>query len=195
MIITIGRQCGCNGDYIGRKIAEKYNIPFYDKKEILNMAKKSGLVEKYPDFYDEEPMDALMYTISLAEEDRVPLNTPKSALADLIGDRDCVVLGRCGNVAFSERKDKISIFLTGDKEYRIKNIQKKHGFSEREAERLVEETDKRRMEYQKYYTQKQWGAASEYDICMNVTKLHIGEILSVTDIYAQKIQESTGINE
>ena len=53
MIITIARECGCNGDDIGRFLAEKYNIPCYTKKELEKIAKKEHIYEKYPFFFNE----------------------------------------------------------------------------------------------------------------------------------------------
>ena len=50
MIITIARQCGCMGDQIGKALAEKYFIPFYDKDAVCRLAKEKGLYEKYPYF-------------------------------------------------------------------------------------------------------------------------------------------------
>jgi cytidylate kinase len=114
MIITIGRECGCNGNKIGRALAEKYHMAFYDKSVISKCAQDKGIYDRYPDFYKEVPGNTLMYTISIEEdEESVLYETPKKALSGLIGTKDCVLLGRCGNWAFKDRDDKISIFLTG----------------------------------------------------------------------------------
>ena len=92
MLITIARKCGCRGDEIGNALAEKYGIPFYNKEKSLQLARENGLAEKYPDFYGEIPMNTLLYTIS--EEERISAQTPKKALSNLLGEKDCIVLGR-----------------------------------------------------------------------------------------------------
>lgn len=50
MIITIARECGCDGDKIGEKLAEHFSIPFYNKKKIQEIAEKSEVSEKFPTF-------------------------------------------------------------------------------------------------------------------------------------------------
>ena len=86
MIITIGRECGCNGNKIGRALAEKYHMAFYDKSVISKCAQDKGIYDRYPDFYKEVPGNTLMYTISMEEdEESVLYETPKKALSGLIG--------------------------------------------------------------------------------------------------------------
>ena len=126
MIITIARECGCKGDKIGMALAEKYGLPFYNKKAISQLAKEKGNYEKFPDFYGEIPVDTLLYSISLAEEDGRLYQTPQKALAPVIGKEDCIILGRCGNYVFRDRDDVFSVFLTGDIAWREENIAKKH---------------------------------------------------------------------
>lgn len=77
MIITIGRKCGCNGDIIGHKLAEKYNMEYYNKARISEIAKQKGLYDKYPDYYSEIPMDMLLHTISMTDDDSIYMKTPK----------------------------------------------------------------------------------------------------------------------
>ena len=137
MIITVARKCGCYGDTLGQELAKRYGIPFYDKERISELAKEKDIYDKYPDYYGEIPVNTLLYTISVTEEDDVLYDKPKKALASLIDGQDCVVLGRCGNYAFKDRKDKISIFLTGDDDKRIAHIAEKHGYSERKAANIV----------------------------------------------------------
>lgn len=69
MIITIARQCGCMGDQIGKALAEKYFIPFYDKDAVCRLAKEKGLYEKYPYFYGEMPLDMMLYADTMAGDD------------------------------------------------------------------------------------------------------------------------------
>ena len=65
MIITIGRQCGCSGDEVGRKLSKLLNIPFYTKKDLIGLAREKKIYEKYPFYFGEEPVNA-MVSFSLA---------------------------------------------------------------------------------------------------------------------------------
>lgn len=183
MIITVARKCGCYGDTLGQELAKRYGIPFYDKERISELAKEKDIYDKYPDYYGEIPVNTLLYTISVTEEDDVLCDKPKKALASLIDGQDCVVLGRCGNYAFKDRKDKISIFLTGDDDKRIAHIAEKHGYSERKAANIVKETDDRRSSYHEYYSGETWGLSDNYDLCVNVSKLGFDKTLKLIEDY------------
>lgn len=183
MIITVARKCGCYGDTVGQELAKRYGIPFYDKERISELAKEKDIYDKYPDYYGEIPVNTLLYTISVTEEDDVLYDKPKKALASLIDGQDCVVLGRCGNYAFKDRKDKISIFLTGDDDKRIAHIAEKHGYSERKAANIVKETDDRRSSYHEYYSGETWGLSDNYDLCVNVSKLGFDKTLKLIEDY------------
>lgn len=183
MIITVARKCGCYGDTVGQELAKRYGIPFYDKERISELAKEKDIYDKYPDYYGEIPVNTLLYTISVTEEDDVLYDKPKKALASLIDGQDCVVLGRCGNYAFKDRKDKISIFLTGDDDKRIAHMAEKHGYSERKAANIVKETDDRRSSYHEYYSGETWGLSDNYDLCVNVSKLGFDKTLKLIEDY------------
>ena len=105
MIITVARKCGCYGDTLGQELAKRYGIPFYDKERISELAKEKDIYDKYPDYYGEIPVNTLLYTISVTEEDDVLYDKPKKALASLIDGQDCVVLGRC--VIMHSKTEKI----------------------------------------------------------------------------------------
>ena len=159
MIITIARQCGCNGDEIGKALAQKYNLKLFDKKAISKMAKEKGYFERYPDFYGETPMDMLMHSITVSEED---------------------------SLLYSTAVKCISIFLSGSKKVREENIAKKHNISVRKAHNTVLQTDERRSKYHGYYTGEEWGMAGNYDLCINVDNLEVNELVEVIDSYINR---------
>ena len=64
MIITIGRECGCDGDEVAARLASKYGIACYTKKEIIRLAKEKGVYDKYPFFFGEKAIDSMMQSVS-----------------------------------------------------------------------------------------------------------------------------------
>ena len=79
------------GDQIGKALAEKYFIPFYDKDAVCRLAKEKGLYEKYPYFYGEMPLDMMLYADTMAGDDTSDNGkTPRKAMADIIGNENCV---------------------------------------------------------------------------------------------------------
>ena len=169
MIITIARQCGCNGDELGKALAQKYNLKLFDKKAISKMAKEKGYFERYPDFYGETPMDMLMHSITVSEEDSLLYSTAGKALKNVIDEDNFII-----------------IFLSGSKKVREENIAKKHNISVRKAHNTVLQTDERRSKYHGYYTGEEWGMAGNYDLCINVDNLEVNELVEVIDSYINR---------
>ena len=183
MIITVARQCGCEGDQIGKALAEKYGIPYYDKAAIKDMAKQKGLYEKYPGFYGEVPADTLLYTISKTEDPGSSYKVPEKALSGIVGDDDFVLLGRCGNYAFRGHENLVSIFLKGDIKKREENAAAEYHVPARKSHNLVKEMDQRRRTYHKYYTNEIWGMADNYDLCIDVTELGVQGAVEMVSTY------------
>ena len=94
MIITIARQSGCSGKQVGQLLAEHYHIPLYDKDALIDMAQKTGLYESIPNFFSETPVNSLLYSIAAGYGEYDALQVPVHALQNLIGEQDCVVIGR-----------------------------------------------------------------------------------------------------
>ena len=185
MIITIGRECGCQGDEFAALLAEQYHFPYYNKKAILQMAREEGILEKHPDFFGEVPVDTLLYTIASIENEDFLIMVPGNALSMLKKKKAFVLVGRCGNVVFGKEPDVMRIFLTGNKEERIKTIAQKHNISERKAKRLVEETDARRAAYHKRYTNETWGDAGSYDLCINISQIGMEHAVKLVQDYLE----------
>jgi cytidylate kinase len=134
MIITIARQCGCGAVRVGRLLAEHYGIPFYTRKNLMEMAEERGVLDEMEAFFDEDPVDELLFSMSsLGENQRLLTEKPLRVLADMIGQENCVVIGRCGNYIFRERKDLVSVFLKGDVKARIAEIKEEQKLSYAEA--------------------------------------------------------------
>ncbi|ERK39655.1 AAA domain protein [Segatella baroniae F0067] len=174
MIITIARQCGCGALEVGKLLAARYDIPFYTRKSLMQMAKDNGVLGKMHDFFEERPVDELMYAISAFENEEGNDETNHHSmrlLANLIGRRDCVIIGRCGNYIFRNRADLVSVFLKGNFEERVKAMARCDNMSLAEAEEFVRETDDSRVRYHKYYTGLTWGNADDYDICFDSLRL------------------------
>lgn len=183
MVITLARQCGCNGDYIANKLSKYYGIPCYDKYAISEIAKSNGTYEKYPDFLAENQANAFLSSISDDLESDFIRKTPENALKPIIDSGNCIIIGRCGNYVFRNNTDAVRIYISADKSERINVIQNKHNVNKRKAEIIVEETDLRRAEYHEYYTGEKWGFAGNYDLCLNESRLGIDGVLYEIEHY------------
>lgn len=120
MIITIARECGCDGDKIGEKLAEHFSIPFYNKKKIQEIAEKSEVSEKFPTFFGEKETSDFLAAIAMDTDSDVIRSIPKKALDAVVAEPQGVLIGRCGNYVYGQQA--VKVFLCGDKKKRVQTI-------------------------------------------------------------------------
>jgi len=204
MIITIGRQYGSAGYEIGKKLAEDLGVKLYDKEMLKRAAKESGLCEELFETHDEKPTNSFLYSLVM---DTYSLGYSSSSYADMpinhkvflaqfdaikkIADEGpCVLVGRCADYALTDRKDVIHVFIYADMEQRIRRIATKYDLTNAKAKDMIIKADKKRSSYYNYYTNKEWGDAKGYDLCLNSAKLGIDGTVKVIKEYL-KIRNQT----
>lgn len=186
MIITIARQCGCGAVEVGRRLSEHYGIPFYTRKQLMQMAAERGLTERMADFFEERPVDELLFSISSYGDERPSATErPLRTLAEMIGEESCIIIGRCGNYIFRRRPDLVSVFLGGDYGRRTENIRLERQCPLDEAEDFVEQTDEERTAYHLYYTGLTWGNAADYDLCLDSIRLGAEATARIIEQYVE----------
>ena len=186
-IITIGREYGSAGRQIGYKVAEDLGIKLYDREMLERAAKESGICEELFETHDEKPTNSFLYSLVM---DSYSFGYPSSSYTDMpinhkvflaqfdtikniAKEGPCVIVGRCADYALEERDDVLSVFIHADLEDRIKNVAKLNELTDNKAKDLIHKTDKRRASYYNYYTNKKWGDAESYDICINSSKFGV----------------------
>ena len=187
MVITIGRQYGSAGLEIGKKLAEELGVQIYDKEMLKRAAKESGICEEIFETHDENPTSSFLYslvmnTYSLGYTSTgyadMPINhkvfiAQFDTIKRIASEGPCVLVGRCADYALEDRKDVINIFIYADMEHRIRRIARKYDLTDAKAKDTIQKTDKKRAGYYNYYTNKEWGDAKGYDLCLNSAKLGI----------------------
>ncbi len=181
-IITIGRQFGCGGREICRRLSEDLGITFYDKELIEYAANQSGISPEVLEQYDEKATNSLLYSLSLSTYSytgagnlgvpNLPLNDrlfiSQSEIIKQLSDKGpCIILGRCADYVLKDREDVLNVFIHCDKDIRVENIIKRLGMPKSKAEDLIKKTDKRRSSYYNYYTHQKWGDLKNYDLAIN----------------------------
>ena len=157
----------------------------------MEEAKAQGFLNEMDDFFEERPVNDLLFAISssFVEDRKKTIDKSLNILSRLIGDRNCIIIGRCGNYIFRNRKDLISVFLHGDIETRIQNIMNEKKMLRNEAMKFIHHTDNCRTVYHKYYTGLTWGNAADYDICIDSCRLGIDSTVSIIDAYVKQIND------
>lgn len=202
-VITIGRQYGSGGRSIGEKVAQKLDIPFYDKELLERAANDSGICKELFENHDEKPTNSFLYSLVMdtysfgynsAAFAEMPMNhkvflAQFEAIKKLAEEGPCVMVGRCADYALSEFKNCFSVYIHCDLEIRVRRIAQKYDMKDNKARDAIQKTDKSRSSYYNYYTNKRWGDADSYHLCVDSGKMGIDKTVECI-IRALEIFES-----
>jgi len=177
-IITISREFGSGGRFIGEEVAKKLGIAYYDKNIIGQIAEKSGLSPEYIQENAElSPKKGLFaYAFSGRDitgksvEDMV-YEVQRNIILELAEKEPCVIIGRNADYILKDRDDVLNVFIHGDMPEKIKRITGLYNVKEKEAVKMMADTDKRRRTNYNFYTDQNWGKASNYTLCLNSSQL------------------------
>ena len=177
-IITISREFGSGGHFIGEEVAKKLGIAYYDKNIIGQIAEKSGLSPEYIQENAElSPKKGLFaYAFSGRDitgksvEDMV-YEVQRNIILELAEKEPCVIIGRNADYILKDRDDVLNVFIHGDMPEKIKRITGLYNVKEKEAVKMMADTDKRRRTNYNFYTDQNWGKASNYTLCLNSSQL------------------------
>ena len=187
LVITVSREYGSGGRMIAKKIAEEFQMNFYDREIIAMTAKEMNLnefeVEKkeqkltnsflydmVAQLYDQSEQEALQDKLYKAES---------KVIREVATKGNCVIVGRCADYICKDMKNVYHIFLYADKEYKIQEIMKREACSYESAQKHVREINKKRFHHYKYYTDRIWGMAANYHLCVDTGKVSPDHIVSI----------------
>jgi cytidylate kinase len=190
IIITLGRRIGAGGLEIADTLARRLGIKVYDKELIEMAAAESGLAPDVFEKSDEVPapkgrfarffgqrssnyVDTRSYSPDSAISEDDLFKTQSDIIREIADRESGIFVGRCADYVLRDRKGMLSVFITADKEDRIARIVEKRGLTPKEAEKLIYQGERRRASYYNYYTFKEWGDSSSYDLCLNSSRFGI----------------------
>ena len=177
-IITISRELGSGGRFIGEEVAKKLGITYYDKNIISEIAEKSGLSSEYiQDSAELSPKKGL-FAYALAGRDitgksveDMVYEAQRKVILELAEKESCVIIGRNADFILKDRNDVLNVFIYGDMPEKIQRIMGLYNVEEKEAVKMIADIDKRRMTNYNFYTDQKWGKASNYTLCLNSSQL------------------------
>lgn len=185
IVISIGRQFGSGGRIIGKALAEKLNIDYYDNELLVLAAKQNGLAPEFFENNDEISNSIFGFASNIL--DNIGLGTftnnmlsgdtlfqmQSETIKKLASEKSCIIVGRCSDYILRDNPNCVSIFLHASEEERAKRIANRMNISEEEALAKLAEADKKRASYYNFYSNKTWGDSKTYDLSINVSKLGI----------------------
>ena len=179
VVITIGREFGSGGREIGLKLAKKLNIPFYDKELILHTAERTNLEHSIVEKYDEKHSFPAFSSSNIFDIYQMPMSdriyiAQSDVIRDLASKESCIIVGRCADFILDENPDVFKIFITAPMKDKINRKREVlPGKSDGEIEAHINKIDKKRAKYYTYYTDRTWGKASTYNLCVDSSVLGI----------------------
>lgn len=168
--ITISREYGSGGRYIGQLVADKLGIKLYDKEFVEKLAVETGLTEEYIENNEQKrnALDALNSGYYFGMNNSDELFIKESELIKEIANKEsCVIIGRCADFILKDNSNVIKVFVYSNMEDEVKRATKFYGLDEKNAKKEIKRINKLRASHYKYYTEKEWKDNSNYDICIN----------------------------
>jgi cytidylate kinase len=198
--ITFGRECGAGATNIAEVLSKELNIPYYNKDIFRMVSDKSGVLEEFFHVNNERPGNNLLYKLvkDLKPKDQKPslgkdIVSPDNLyrfqselIRELAENETCIIVGRCADEVLKDYDHVINVFVCGDMESRIHRMMRTFSLERSAAIDRIKDTDKQRGKYYRYYTGKTWGAAPNYDLCLNTGDMTIEEAAAQIQFYLKQ---------
>ncbi len=200
MIITIGREFGSGGKYIGERLAEELNMKLYDAELIKRVSQEKNINIDLLNETDEKHKKSFWYTLAMASmsvsdsvnsltelpaDDKYFIEQAK-VIEEIADEGNAIIIGRCSNVILKNRKNVVNIFVySSDEAFKIKRKMEFAGLDEKKALKLMHKKDKERAAYYNYYTNQVWGDKQSYDLLVDSSKLGIENTVKLIKDYVK----------
>lgn len=204
MIITIGREFGSGGKYIGERLAEELNMKLYDEELIQRVSKEKEIDIDLLNANDEVHKQSFWYTLAMASmsmydsvnsltdlpnDDKFFVEEAK-VIEEIADEGNSIIIGRCSNVILKDRKDVVNVFIySSDEKFKIARKVEFAGLDEKKAAKILHKKDKERAMYYNYYTNKKWGARDSYDLLIDSSKLGIDGTVELIKEYVKYFEK------
>ena len=197
VVITIARQYGSGGRTIGEMLAKKLNVHYYDKELMKLASDDSGINEALFVNADEKVKSTKLFHIAKKEYhgELIPpesddftstdnlFNYQAKIIRELAATRNCVIVGRCANFILRGRDNVLNVFVTAPVVDCVRRVMETDGLNLEEAEKKIKKIDKRRADYFKYFTGRQWQDAALYDLCLNTGHMSEQKCVDIVRAY------------
>lgn len=190
-VITINRELGSGGRTVGRKLAEKLGVEYYDKAVIKGLQEKLHLtveeIEKlkgrkqgwWADFKRQLTGTGVSsnFYIPMKGDDPEMLDTDEvfeletEILQGIAEHESCVVAGRSGFYVFRDHPNRVSVLIQASMPFRVERVSRKQNMTEEEARKTIDKIDKMRENYVQKYTKSSRYDTRNYDLVITMDNL------------------------
>lgn len=194
LIITISRQYGSGGREIGRRLAERLGIPYYDKELIILAAERSGYARSLFEEADQKASNSMIFSLmwagsmvnsyDLSLNDKIYL-IQSGVIQQVARQGSCVIVGRCADYVLQDRFPCVNVFIHAALQKRMDRAVKVYGLSPDDVQSVLLKTDKRRETYYNYYTGRKFGDARNYTLSLDSLGVGIENAVRVMADYVE----------
>lgn len=185
-VITISREYGSGGRMVGREVAKRLGINFYDEEIIDQVATQTGLAKEYIKEQGEYSPSTSLFSYGLigrtytgiSANDYI-INAQREIILKAAKSSACVIVGRAADYILKDREDTIHTFICANMETRVKRVKEEYKESSHNFEKMIKERDKKRRINYEYYTDRKWGKVYNYDICLNTSRISLDKCVDV----------------
>lgn len=200
-IINIGRQLGSGGREVGEKLSARLGISFYDKELIRLASEASGLCAEFFEKADERASqglvgglfglrfpfisDGTISTTNCLSNDAL-FKVQSDVIRHLAAEHSCLFVGRCADYILRDHPRCLNVFISADREERIARLCSLHSITPQQAEEKMDKADRKRADYYNYYSNKTWGAAASYHLCINSSLMGMERTVELVEQVAKE---------
>ena len=194
IIISISREYGSEGRTIAEQIVKDMGLLFYDRNMLDEIAKEKGFDPAAFAGVDEKPRNKLLSRrvkgYSNATEDNLAQMQFELLRKKTASGESFVVLGRCSETILKEYDSLVSIFVTGNKDRKLKHVMEKFSLSETAAAAKIAKHDAYRRRYHNHYSDFKWGDSRNYDVCINSSRIGVEGTAKLLEEFVESVKES-----
>ncbi len=196
-IITISREFGSGGRLIGKKLAEKLNVPFYDKQLLDMIAEESGFCKEMIEGAQKKAKNSFLYSLASAMgtgeagPESLSLNerfflAQFDTIRKIADEGSCVIVGRCSDYILRGLPEATHVFIYAEEADKIKRAVEEYGVPEEDVKKMMKDTDKARANYYSYHTGRKWGEHVNYNISIDSGYISVDDIVDLILMYTER---------
>ncbi len=199
-VISIGREFGSGGKYIGQELAKRLNVKCYDNELLAKVSENYNIDMAMLEKVDEKQKSSFWYGFAtnyvfsnnnelspISADDNLFLKQAK-VIEDLYNSGESsIIIGRCSDYILKDNQNVIKIFIySSDMEFKVNRKIKFENLNSTIAKKKIKQTDKERTEYYKHFTNQTWGDRNNYDLCIDTSKIGVKQTIDILEDYIVK---------
>lgn len=199
-VISIGREFGSGGKYIGQELAKILNVKCYDNELLTKVSENYNIDMTMLEKVDEKQKSSFWYSFAtnyvfsnnnevspISADDNLFLKQAK-VIEDLYNSgENSIIIGRCSDYILKNNKNVIKVFIySSDMDFKVNRKIKFENLNEATAKKKIKQVDKQRAEYYKHFTNQTWGDRNNYDLCIDTSKIGVVQTIDILESYINK---------